>query len=185
MALAPDGAALSQQDAAAASLAAYGYTGTPPFSLAGTSGWARVVDVVDGDSLAVVTRVFGEAAEPSRLSIRLSGVDAWELSATDPAQRAAALRARARLLELITGATHEEAQAADTRPEIRALLSRAVHLVWLKCEGFDKYGRTLAAVSLGGPMAACVSATLLEEGLVVPYSGAGPRAGDCTPLLWS
>lgn len=70
------------KEAALALLAAHGYAGTPAFTLAGCEGWARLVDIHDGDTVTVVTEVF--KGQMHRLHVRLNGIDTREIRDPDP-----------------------------------------------------------------------------------------------------
>lgn len=160
----------------AARLAPHTAANTRPLSLAGREGWARLLDVHDGDTLTVAAEVL--PGEVHRVRVRLAGVDACELSAADDAQRALADRARQRLAELLLpelggGPWHAKA--------LRAALARETHLVWLECTGADKYGRALARAS-SAPGRPCASRALLAEGLASEYGGRGARAGELLRL---
>lgn len=89
--------------------------------------------VVDGDTLW-----------HGREKIRLADIDTPELDGSCPAERALAIRARDRLL---------------------AILSRGYEI---RRTGTDRYGRTLAVVTVNGRSA---GAMLVEEGLAREWSG--------------
>lgn len=90
----------------------------------------RVTCVVDGDTVWI-----------AREKIRLSNIDAPEMNGKCPAERALALRARNRLVQLL-----------------------AERKITIRREGKDRYGRTLA--QLGG-----VGDQLLREGLAREWGG--------------
>jgi endonuclease YncB( thermonuclease family) len=111
----------------------------------------RVTRVVDGDTVDLTCRTGGT------VRARLLGFDTPEI--TDPgcaAERRLGLRAKARLTALVAAATR-----LDTR-----------------FQGTDRYGRALVQLRLDGRD---VAATLIGEGLAVPYSG-GRRISWCERL---
>jgi micrococcal nuclease len=138
-------------DRARARLAQPDALSAPELSAGGYEGWARVVRVVDGDTVVAVIDLPGGGL--FRAALRLAGVDAPELRSRDPELRALAARARDRLAEL----------CGD-------------RVVWCRCEGRDRYGRALARLQPGGPgEARGVAETLADEGLARGYAGRGPR----------
>ena len=160
-------------------LADFGYD-TPLLSLAGWSGEGRVVDVYDGDSAHVVVRFRGE---PSRVRVRLLGIDTCEIRDRDPENRALAYAARDRFLAIVTS-TRSSDWAGASRAAVRERLAGACHVVRLTCEDTDKYGRTLAVVTVDsegdvdGGETVDVGETLVREGLAYRYDGGSKRSGD-------
>ncbi len=110
---------------------------------------AKVLRVHDGDSLTVTVPDW-PAIVGKGLGIRLFGVDAPELRDPRPAVRAQAVKAHQRLVQLLETAT-----------------------VTLVLMARDKYFRLDAQVQL--PDGREVTAVMLTEGLVKPYSGHGPK----------
>jgi micrococcal nuclease len=113
---------------------------------------ARVVEVIDGDSLRVRALIWiGQELETV---VRLSGVDAPELKGKCPWEREAALRARDQLAVLVNGG---EVRLRDVR--------------------FDKYGGRVVA-SVETARGEDVARRLLAERVVRRYEGSA-RAGWC------
>jgi len=113
-------------------------------------GPCKVVGVIDGDTVIVAT-VF--AGRPSQFRIRLRGIDAPELRSRDPAERAAAIRARDFLSERCL---HQIVTITDIKN--------------------DKYGgRFLADVTCNGT---ALSTVMLQRGLARAYDG-GHRIPFC------
>lgn len=141
----------------------------PAFSLRGTRTWARVLSCHDGDTatLAIPTRdgIFA-------YSCRLARIDASELNAARPEERAAARAARDRLFQLLTGGRRAFDPAWRGRKDVQAALALGdAHLVWVECDaGEDKYGRPLVEL-YSAPASASFSDVLLAEGLAAPYRG--------------
>jgi endonuclease YncB( thermonuclease family) len=110
---------------------------------------ADVVKVRDGDTIEVEAHIWPQ--QFVRVAVRLRGIDAPELKARCDAEKTAALAAKARLTVLL-------APGGVTLTKISG----------------DKYfGRVLAEISAAD--GADIAATLLREGLVVPYRGAARR----------
>ena len=129
---------------------------TPRFSFEGLKCWVRLLDVYDGDTVTVIMDWNNNCYQ---FKVRLIGVDADEMRTKDTDERKRAVEARNRLFELLTG-----------RPYSATLLNEEMHLVWLECGDFDKYGRVLGRhLSKTHPqdmMNDNVCETLLREGHV-------------------
>lgn len=142
------------------------YENTREFGLDGWVGWARLVDCYDGDTLTVVIQFMGECF---RVRIRLAGIDAPELRGVDAAKGVAA---RDALIAHLTGCDSK----GLTSRGVRAMLSDAVHLVWLNCGKNDKYGRVLCEVfSKAGAIETNAGAALVGGGHARPYDGGRRR----------
>jgi endonuclease YncB( thermonuclease family) len=146
--------------------AAYGYE-TPEFSLIGKKCYARVVNVYDGDSPTLVIPFEGKMF---KFSTRVFGIDTSEMKSNDMINKDRALRARNRLIELITKVSPLPVSA--TKKDVIKLLSRDVYLVWIECMDMDKYGRVLVKVSNGPSDDKTFADVLIEEKLAYPYFGA-------------
>lgn len=150
-------------------------------SLSGAQGWARLLDVYDGDTLTVAFEAL--SGHVMQLRVRLVGINTPEMRQSTPSTetRASAHRSRARLLQLV-GMDGVQRQTLDeivriaTKAWVVSALSSVPHLVYLRCRGLDKYGRVLAEVARE-PDGPHVGATLLQEGLAVAYDGGGGRGG--------
>ena len=116
---------------------------------------ARVIAVVDGDTLEVSARIWlGQAV---RVRVRLAGIDAPELSGNCAAERRAAGRAKAFLA----------AAVADGEVRLRQIR-------------YGKYaGRVLARISVAGGRD--LGQALLARGLARAYDG-GKRPAWCRLL---
>lgn len=156
---------------------------TTPCSPVENRRWvARLVDVYDGDTLTCVVRL--DCGEYQRVTVRLLGVDACELKASNPAVRQLAVRARDRAVEHLSRPWMTAPLASLTqRSALQDALDRSTCLVGLDVRGRDKYGRFLGHVyPLGGSSRPPQSTTklepleslgdlLLREGLAYSYSG--------------
>lgn len=140
---------------------------TPEFSFAGQKLWARVVSVYDGDT---ITLVFPVGQTMYRFNARMYGIDTCEMKSKEATNKETALRARNRLIELISCRPLASANAA--RKDIVRHLAEDVCLVWIECMEFDKYGRVLVKVRKNDDQATkTFSDILVEEKLAYPYFG--------------
>jgi endonuclease YncB( thermonuclease family) len=115
---------------------------------------ARVIRVVDGDTIEVAARVW--LGQEVTVRLRLSGIDAPELRGRCPAERTGAEAARLRLRELAEGRTLSLTSVTGDKFGGRVLARAAT------AEGLD------------------LSEALLGEGLARPYGGEA-RASWCSP----
>lgn len=143
---------------------------TPLFSLCGLKCWARVVGVYDGDSPTLVVP-FGGDGKYYRFASRMYGIDTSEMKSKDEQNKERALRARGRLIELVTCGQVSLPLTAKKKDVVDAL-SRDVYLVWIECMEMDKYGRVLHNM-YRSPEAGEKSFAdiLIEEGLAYAYFG--------------
>ena len=109
---------------------------------------ATLMRVVDGDTIDVLVDLGFHMSVEMRL--RLAGIDTPELHSPDDALRARAVRARARVIELLPlGVTFRVETIKDKT---------------------EKYGRYLAWITPAGATAT-LNAMLVSEGLAKEYSG--------------
>ncbi|PNH01081.1 hypothetical protein TSOC_013056 [Tetrabaena socialis] len=137
---------------------------TPQFSVADLRCWARLLDVHDGDTIAVAAEVL--PGHTYQLRIRLAGIDAPEMSRVN----VLAEDARRRLVGLLAPTVQVNTTAHMTRGEMQRALQADVNLVFIKCMQMDKYGRVLAHVARG-PDEEHVQDILLREGHARAYDG--------------
>lgn len=117
---------------------------------------AEATRVIDGDTVAVRATIWlGHTVETN---VRLAGIDAPELRARCPSERALAEQARDRLAALLDD---RSLVLKEVRPD--AFGGRVVARL------MDAEGRDPAAI-------------LVAEGLAQPYDGSGRRAGWCPEL---
>ena len=123
------------------------------FTFAGRCFLAKIVDYYDGDTVRVA---FEHGGETVQYKARMAGYDSPEMKPlkTNPnrkAEKAAAVAARAALIERVGGA-----------------------LVDIECGEFDKYGRILVTVYLRGSAGArgeTLNAWMVAHGHGTPYDG--------------
>lgn len=158
----------------------------PEWSLAGRVVPAMVLGVYDGDTLTVALPIGGEGGgEIVRMSVRMGGIDTPEMKSKLPENRARAIRARNRLIQLC-GVPGVGLDDALTKKEIAALCERHRPIVALECGPWDKYGRLMGAVrALAGVTSVApgweggsagdtrtFSQILIDERLAYAYGGA-------------
>jgi endonuclease YncB( thermonuclease family) len=143
----------------------FGYD-TPEFSLQGKKCWARCVSIYDGDTCTLVIPFQGQMY---RFSTRLHGIDTSEMKSKDAACKERALKARNRLLELVTQKPVENQNM--TKKEIQKLLAEDVYLVWIECFELEKYGRVLLKMYVDSEEAKSFGEILVEEKLAYSYFG--------------
>lgn len=144
---------------------------TPEFTFAGLGTWARVVSVYDGDTVTIVFPIAGHGDCMNKFSARLHGIDTCEMKSKEAANRALAIRARNRLIELITG-RDVPGDSNLAKKDIVKMLGEQVHLVWIECMEFDKYGRVLLRMYAGPEKKdKSFSDILIDEKLAYPYYG--------------
>lgn len=106
--------------------------------------WAKVMDVYDGDTITVQTRL-SKNERIFRYKVRINGIDTPE----------------------IRGGTGLETQAAiRARDELKRLICHK--MVRLHCHKEEKYGRLLADVYVGSHSVADI---MVKKGLAVWYNG--------------
>lgn len=116
------------------------------FHLKGYECWAKVVKVYDGDTCTVV---FFLNNKPFKFKLRLAGIDTAEKTSDDEMEVAWAEKAIDRLNELIGNDC----------------------LVYLKCRGWDKYGRLLGELKKKPEDQETFNQILLKEDLAYEYTG--------------
>jgi len=153
---------------------------TPTFSLNGYETYARVVDVYDGDTVTLVLPIYDSFF---KFHVRLHGIDACEIHSHQDTVKKMSIKARNRLIEIITSLI-DPLSLTLTRKDIQKMLNDSLYLVWIKCYKFDKYGRLLADVFTHNKTKN-ISTLLLEEELVIPYDGKTRKTEDEQKLFFS
>lgn len=142
---------------------------TPMCGLHGTQGWARLVNVQDGDTVRIVMILpdyCGYAAK--QVIVRLSGINAPKRASTDPEENRRAVAARDRLLQWATSPGVWGVQESDDYI-VRKLAENLV-VVYARISGADKYGRWLATLHKSdNPTASSINTILVDEGFARPY----------------
>lgn len=119
------------------------YQNTPTYSLKNQNIYARLVNVHDGDTITCIIESYPKCF--FKYNIRLNNIDACEITTKDSKLKQQAIIARNHLIEFLTGIILDD-KHIYTRNDIIDILSKDAYLVYLKCDGMDKYGRVLADV---------------------------------------
>jgi endonuclease YncB( thermonuclease family) len=142
---------------------------TPGLSINGLKCYGRLIDVYDGDTVKVILPTFNSYY---KFTIRLNGIDTCEIKSKDKILQDNGIKARDRVLELLTN------NKKDTKKDIKNLLESEVFLVWVECFDNDKYGRILANIYKDENEKKSISEILLEEKLAYSYEGKKKLSND-------
>ena len=142
---------------------------TPGLSINGLKCYGRLIDVYDGDTVKVILPTFNSYY---KFTIRLNGIDTCEIKSKDKILQENGIKARDRVLELLTN------NKKDTKKDIKNLLESEVFLVWVECFDNDKYGRILANIYKDKNEKKSISEILLEEKLAYSYEGKKKLSND-------
>lgn len=142
---------------------------TPELSVNGLKCYGRLIDVYDGDTVKVILPTFNSYY---KFTIRLNGIDTCEIKSKDKILQDKGIKARDRVLELLTN------NKKDTKKDIKNLLESEVFLVWIECFNNDKYGRILANIYKDKNEKKSISEILLEEKLAYSYEGKKKLSND-------
>ena len=142
---------------------------TPGLSINGLKCYGRLIDVYDGDTVKVILPTFNSYY---KFTIRLNGIDTCEIKSKDKILQENGIKARDRVLELLTN------NKKNTKKDIKNLLESEVFLVWVECFDNDKYGRILANIYKDENEKKSISEILLEEKLAYSYEGKKKLSND-------
>jgi endonuclease YncB( thermonuclease family) len=138
----------------------------PFFGLEGKETRARLVHVVDGDTIHVV---FPFKTEYFKFRLRMMGINTPELhpktgtDAEKEAETARAIKARDYLITLLVGTA---SQNDKTAKETKEYLSTNPVFINIEIKGYDKYGRLLARVFKHNQ---CINEKMVEAGHAIRY----------------
>ena len=138
---------------------------TPYFSLNKIKTHARVVNVVDGDTLDVVIPVFDKYY---KFRSRINGIDTCEVHSNDVDIKNKGLQAKYRVIELLSKQDIKNV-LCTTRKQIVELFTINLCIVLIECLEFDKYGRLLINVFINDDKS--IADILIDEKLAYKYDG--------------
>lgn len=138
---------------------------TPEFTLKNQFLPARLVNIIDGDSIVVILPVFNNYY---KYHVRIDGIDTCEMKSKSESNKNLAIKARDELLELITKHKHH---SNINKTEIKDILLNDLFIVYLYCKDFDKYGRLLADVYTDQYKTTLISKHLIDKKLAYIYTG--------------
>ena len=144
----------------------YNIENTSFFSLNGTKTQARVVNVVDGDTLVLIIKLFDKYF---KFYTRIDGIDTCEVHSNNKDVKELGLVAKYRIIELLCPNKKINEIMCITKKQIIDIFKEYVCIVNIECFDFDKYGRLLANVSTLKNID--LGKTLLNEKLAYKYDG--------------
>jgi endonuclease YncB( thermonuclease family) len=139
---------------------------TPHIStcVSGISTLARLVDIIDGDTIVCVLPLLGKYF---KFNIRLNGIDTSEMKSKDPLLRERAVKARNFLIKK----TINTPERFEDRKALQQHLDKECIQLYLHCFDFDKYGRLLADVYSKPSDSVSLSTELINASLADEYDG--------------
>ena len=145
---------------------------TPIFTLNGMTTYARVVNVIDGDTLSLVIPLFDKYF---KFSVRIYGIDTCEIHSNDAEIKDKGLKAKYRVVEMLSKKDIKDVLCIS-RKQIIELFNTNICIVWIECLEFDKYGRLLANVFFDNKTKN-IADILVFEKLAYRYDG-GPKLSE-------
>lgn len=136
---------------------------TPIFTMNGMKTYARVVNVIDGDTLSLVIPLFDKYF---KFSVRIYGIDTCEIHSNDTEIKDKGLKAKYRVIEMLSKKDVKDV----SRKQIIDLFNNNMSIVWIECLEFDKYGRLLANVFFDNKTKS-IADILVSEKLAYRYDG--------------
>ena len=118
---------------------------TPELILAGKNKKCKVLQVYDGDTITIASKMPWDSSPFFRFSVRLNGIDCPEMKTHNESEKTLAVMAKNRVIELIYKKK-----------------------VVLKDVKMEKYGRLLANVYYNNT---CINELLVKERLALKYDG--------------
>jgi hypothetical protein len=139
---------------------------TPIFSMNGMKTFARVVNVIDGDTLSLVIPLFDKYF---KFSVRIYGIDTCEIHSNDVEIKDKGLKAKYRVIEILSKKDIKDVLCIS-RKQIIELFNTNICIVWIECLEFDKYGRLLGNVFFDNKTKN-IADILIDEKLAYRYDG--------------
>ena len=139
---------------------------TPIFTMNGMNTFARVVNVIDGDTLSLVIPLFDKYF---KFSVRIYGIDTCEIHSNDTEIKDKGLKAKYRVIEILSKKDVKDVLCIS-RKQIIDLFNNNMSIVWIECLDFDKYGRLLANVFFDNKTKS-IADILVSEKLAYRYDG--------------
>ena len=126
---------------------------TPVFTLEGQTKICKVVDIYDGDTCRVV---FNHNGCINKWNVRMNGYDSPEMRPS---------RSLENRLEI-------KKKAVESKEFLRSLVANSPEqLVYVKCGGFDKYGRLLGELYVNLEDEKSVNQQMIDNGHGYEYYG--------------
>ena len=139
---------------------------TPILSLYGINTYAKVVNIIDGDTVVLIIPFLNKYF---KFNCRLNNIDTCEIHSSNDKIKELGIKAKNRLIELIS---KKKLNWEDdvSKKNIQNIFNINCFLVYVKCYNFDKYGRLLVDIYLNKDEKN-LSDVLLEERLAYVYNG--------------
>ena len=125
---------------------------TPKFSLDGEIKVCKVVDIYDGDTCRVV---FNHNGIINKWNIRMNGYDTPEM----------------RPSKSLPNRDEIKKKAIESKMYLKSLIMNEEQLVYLKCGGFDKYGRLLGEIYVNKEDILSVNQQMINNNYGYEYHG--------------
>jgi endonuclease YncB( thermonuclease family) len=139
---------------------------TPIFTMNGMKTFARVVNVIDGDTLSLVIPLFDKYF---KFNVRINGIDTCEVHSNDVEIKDKGLKAKYRVIEMLSKKDIKDVLCIS-RKQIIELFNTNISIVWIECLDFDKYGRLLGNVFFDNKTKN-IADILISEKLAYRYDG--------------
>jgi len=139
---------------------------TPIFTMNGMKTFARVVNVIDGDTLSLVIPLFDKYF---KFNVRINGIDTCEVHSNDVEIKDKGLKAKYRVIEMLSKKDIKDVLCIS-RKQIIELFNTNISIVWIECLDFDKYGRLLGNVFFDNKTKN-IGDILVSEKLAYRYDG--------------
>ena len=126
---------------------------TPKFSLDGQMKLCKVVDIYDGDTCRVV---FNHNGHINKWNIRMNGYDSPEMRPSKSLENRLEIKKK----------------AVESKNFLKSLIANSPdQLVYLKCGGFDKYGRLLGELFINREDEISVNQQMIDNNYGYVYHG--------------
>jgi endonuclease YncB( thermonuclease family) len=132
----------------------------------GMNTFARVVNVIDGDTLSLVIPLFDKYF---KFNVRIYGIDTCEIHSNDVEIKDKGLKAKYRVIEMLSKKDIKDVLCIS-RKQIIDLFNANISIVWIECLDFDKYGRLLGNVFFDNKTKN-IADILVSEKLAYRYDG--------------
>ena len=140
---------------------------TPNFSLNGINTYAKVVNIIDGDTAVLIIPVLHTYF---KFNCRLNNIDTCEVHSSNNKIKELGIKAKYRLIELISEKKLNYTNDVSKK-DIQNIFNTKCFLVYIKCYDFDKYGRILVDIFLTENEKKTISDILIIEKLAYNYNG--------------
>tara|TARA_B100000795_G_C22797927_1_gene440323 strand:+ start:208 stop:708 length:501 start_codon:yes stop_codon:yes gene_type:complete len=136
---------------------------TELFTLNNINTYAKVVHIVDGDTINIVIKLYDNYC---KLKLRLNNIDTCETRGNKNEEtRNKGILAKNRLYNLIT--------SKDNYNDMKSDIENNTYIIWVKLYKYDKYGRVLADIYKYDNESISFSDILVNEKLAYIYNGGG------------